>query len=80
MGADAEVAGPPERRKAFALLKRKFTPMDTVTEAEMAGSAIVRVTPKVISLIDYTKRLGHTDLVDLRRGRVRRSGRTGAVV
>ncbi len=80
MGADAEVAGPAERKKAFAILKRKFPPMNTVTEAEMAASAIVKVTPKVISLIDYTKGFGHTELIDLRRRRVRRSARAAAVV
>jgi nitroimidazol reductase NimA-like FMN-containing flavoprotein (pyridoxamine 5'-phosphate oxidase superfamily) len=73
MGADAEVAGPAGRKKALALLKRKFPPMDSLTEAEVAASAIVKVTPKVISLIDYTKGFGHTELFDLRRRAARRT-------
>ena len=76
MGADAEVAGPAERRKALALLKRKFPPMDSLTEAEVAASAIVKVTPKVISLIDYTKGFGHTELIDVHRRQARRPART----
>lgn len=76
MGADAEVTKQAERRRAFALLARKFPPMDSLTEAEVAASAIVKVTPKVISLIDYTKGFGHTELIDLRRRRARRPARS----
>lgn len=79
MGADAEVAGPANRRKALALLKRKFPPMDALTEAEVAASAIVKVTPKVISLIDYTKGFGHTELIDLRPRQARRPARGRAL-
>jgi len=72
MGADAKVARPAERRKALVLLTRKFPPIDSLTEAELAASAIVKVTPKVISLIDYTKGFGHTELIDVGRGQARR--------
>jgi nitroimidazol reductase NimA-like FMN-containing flavoprotein (pyridoxamine 5'-phosphate oxidase superfamily) len=79
MGAKAEIAGPADRRKALALLKRKFPPMDSLNEAEVAASAIVKVTPKVISLIDYTKGFGHTELIDLRRRHARRPARARAL-
>lgn len=79
MGADAELAGPAERRRALALLKHKFPPMDSLTEAEVAASAIVKVTPKVISLIDYTRGFGHAELFDLRRGQARRPPRARAI-
>ncbi|BDG02282.1 pyridoxamine 5'-phosphate oxidase family protein [Anaeromyxobacter oryzae] len=72
MGADAELAGPAERRRALALLARKFPPMSTLTAAELAASAVVKVTPKVISLIDYTKGFGHSELIDLSAGRAPR--------
>jgi hypothetical protein len=39
----------------------------------------VKVTPKVISLIDYTKGFGHTDLIDLRRRQARRLARARAL-
>ncbi len=79
MGADAEIAGPADRKKALALLMRKFPPMNSLTEAEVAASAIVKVTPKVISLIDYTKGFGHTELVHLRRRPARRPTRARVI-
>jgi nitroimidazol reductase NimA-like FMN-containing flavoprotein (pyridoxamine 5'-phosphate oxidase superfamily) len=78
MGADAQVARLAERRKALALLTRKFPPMNSLTEAELAASAIVKVTPKVISLIDYTKGFGHTELIELGRRQARRPARKRA--
>jgi nitroimidazol reductase NimA-like FMN-containing flavoprotein (pyridoxamine 5'-phosphate oxidase superfamily) len=79
MGADAEVARPADRKKALALLTRKFPPMSSLTQAELSASAVVKVTPKVISLIDYTKGFGHTELIDVRRRRARPSTRSGAI-
>lgn len=78
MGADAEIVGGAERRRALRLLKGKFPPMDTLTEAEVAASAIVKVTPKVVSLIDYTKGFGHSELIELRRRQPRRPQRPRA--
>ncbi len=52
--------------------------MNSLTEAEVAASAIVKVTPKVISLIDYTKGFGHTELIELGRRKARRPARKRA--
>ncbi len=33
------------------------------SEEDLAGTAILRITPVVISVLDYSKGFGHTDLV-----------------
>ena len=59
------VVDPTEGDKALRLLMPKYPqqdslplPMPTPTDVQ-----IFRVTPTVISVLDYTKRFGHTDLV-----------------
>lgn len=37
--------------------------MRTLSAEDLKGTAFVRVTPKVISVLDYSKGFGHTDLV-----------------
>lgn len=64
MGAKARVlAKPGEVTRAFELLARKFPAMRKVPKQDLAGTAFVKVTPKVISVLDYSKGFGHTDLV-----------------
>jgi len=64
MGARARVlAKPGEVTRAFELLARKFPQMRTLSKEDLAGTAFVKVTPKVISVLDYSKGFGHTDLV-----------------
>jgi PPOX class probable F420-dependent enzyme len=66
MAARAQaVADPGEARKAMELLMKKYPeqsgpplPMPTADEVR-----IVRVKPVVISVLDYSKGFGHTDLV-----------------
>ncbi len=65
MGATAEVISGVRARRGLALLGRKFPPMAKLSATERAGTAIVRVTPTVISVIDYTKGFGHTELFAL---------------
>lgn len=50
-------------RRAFGLLARKFPPMRTLSAQDLEETAFVKVTPKVISVLDYSKGFGHTDLV-----------------
>jgi len=52
-----------EFRRALKLLMKKYPEMAQLSAEDMKGMAIVRVTPKVISVLDYTKGFGHTDLV-----------------
>jgi nitroimidazol reductase NimA-like FMN-containing flavoprotein (pyridoxamine 5'-phosphate oxidase superfamily) len=64
MGARARVLSKPgEVTRAFGLLARKFPEMRKFSKEDLAQTAFVKVTPKVISVLDYSKGLGHTDLV-----------------
>ena len=64
MGARARVLSKPgEITRAFELLARKFPQMRKVPKEDLAATAFVKVTPKVISVLDYSKGFGHTDLV-----------------
>ena len=74
MGALAEVTSGAEARRGLALLGRKFPPMAGLSAEERAGTAVVKVTPVAISVIDYTKGFGHTELYALRRAPGRRHG------
>lgn len=64
MGARARVLSKPgEVTRAFELLARKFPQMRKVPKEDLAATAFVKVTPQVISVLDYSKGFGHTDLV-----------------
>ena len=64
MGARARVLSKPgDVSRAFRLLARKFPEMRTLSAEDLKGTAFVKVTPKVISVLDYSKGFGHTDLV-----------------
>lgn len=55
-----------ERLRAQALLKRKFPQWAEMPEPEdPALIAFVKVVPRVISVLDYTKGFGHTELVEV---------------
>ena len=66
MAAHAQaVVDPAEAEKAFRLLMAKYPeqaglPLPLPTPADVR---IFRVTPTVISVLDYSKGFGHTDLV-----------------
>jgi nitroimidazol reductase NimA-like FMN-containing flavoprotein (pyridoxamine 5'-phosphate oxidase superfamily) len=64
MGATARLLSKPaDVTRAFNLLARKFPELRKMSKEDLAGSAFVKVTPKVISVLDYSKGFGHTDLV-----------------
>lgn len=52
-----------EFERALALLKHKFRELAKMDDDDLAGMAIVRVTPKVFSVLDYRLGFGHADLV-----------------
>lgn len=61
MAADAQVlTDPDEVRHAAALLAKKFPQWGAVPPDDVS---FVKVAPKVISVLDYTRGFGHTDLV-----------------
>ena len=66
MAAHAEhVEDPAEAAKLMASLIAKYPPQDSLPEPMPPSDSayIIRVVPTVISLLDYTKGFGHTDLV-----------------
>ena len=70
MGGIAEpVTDPKEIAQGARLMLVKFPqivkqlPPNVTGIADLKGMSFYRVTPKVISLLDYTKGFGHTDLV-----------------
>jgi general stress protein 26 len=64
MGGDAGVVkDETERERAFRWMAKKFPAMRGLSPQEKAGMVIVRVRPRVISVIDYQRGFGHTDQV-----------------
>jgi len=65
MAATAErVTDSKEIAKMDKLMRAKFPQVASYAPPEGAmGMALFRVTPRVISVLDYTKSFGHTDLV-----------------
>lgn len=64
MGATAKLlSNPTDIKRALKLLALKFPGMAKMSAEDIAGSAFIKVTPKVISVLDYSKGFGHTDLV-----------------
>ena len=59
------VVDPTEGEKALRLLMQKYPPQDALPlpMPTPADVRIFRVTPVVISVLDYSKGFGHTDLV-----------------
>ena len=66
MGAIAEpITDPDEMAKMDRLMETKFPQVKDLVVAETDEFALFRVTPKVVSVLDYSKGFGHTDLVEL---------------
>lgn len=64
MAATAEVLTKPDQiKRGMKLLLRKFPAMADMSEEDLAGTSVVKVTPKVLSVINYERGFGHTDLV-----------------
>lgn len=67
MAALAEVIdSASDRQQAARLIKKKFPSLADVGDPEhQSGWALLRIEPKIVSLIDYTKGFGHTLLVPM---------------
>jgi nitroimidazol reductase NimA-like FMN-containing flavoprotein (pyridoxamine 5'-phosphate oxidase superfamily) len=65
MAARAErIADPTEAEKAMRLMMQRYPPQEVPLPIPNAADVcIFRVAPTVISLLDYSKGFGHTDLV-----------------
>ncbi len=53
----------PALTEAQTLLAEKFPDMNELSMADYANLAFLKINPEVISVLDYTKGFGHTDLV-----------------
>jgi nitroimidazol reductase NimA-like FMN-containing flavoprotein (pyridoxamine 5'-phosphate oxidase superfamily) len=64
IGGRAErVTNPQEVEQAGQLMFEKFPQIARYAPAELEDIVLFRVTPEVISVLDYRKGFGHTDLV-----------------
>jgi nitroimidazol reductase NimA-like FMN-containing flavoprotein (pyridoxamine 5'-phosphate oxidase superfamily) len=64
-GRAARVSDPEELAKVAALFLAKFPQVAAFSPDDRAATAIYRITPTVISVLDYSKGFGHSDLVTL---------------
>jgi general stress protein 26 len=64
VGATAAILARKQKAYGAALLAKKFPDMaQWAGGAGLASVAILKITPKVICVLDYSKGFGHTDLV-----------------
>jgi len=64
MAADAQVlTDRAEIRHATEVLAEKFTQWAELSPVDMKAIKFVKVVPKLISVLDYSRGFGHTDLV-----------------
>jgi nitroimidazol reductase NimA-like FMN-containing flavoprotein (pyridoxamine 5'-phosphate oxidase superfamily) len=66
IGGRAERVTDQEVGQASQLMFEKFPQIARYAPAELEDIVLFRVTPEVISVLDYRKGFGHTDLVKLR--------------
>ncbi len=59
----AEATDPAERERAGALFLRRYPEYKTMPSPAAAEMPLVRFTPEIVSILDYSKGFGHTDLV-----------------
>jgi hypothetical protein len=64
-GTAAPVTDPKETNRVSELLLRKFPQVLQYVLAGKKGVFLIRITPEVISVLDYRKGFGHTDVVKL---------------
>jgi general stress protein 26 len=66
MGATAEIVTDPATIAHIGeLMFGKFPQIKALPEEDWGDLAFLKITPKVISVLDYTKGFGHTELVTL---------------
>jgi PPOX class probable F420-dependent enzyme len=68
----AQVTDPREVERVIGLMAEKYPEYkDMVSAADMSRMMVVRVVPEVISILDYSKGFGHSDLVRINRSDLR---------
>ena len=64
-GRGERVTDPKEIGRVQQLMFQKFPQLARYAPTDMVGLALFRITPEVISVLDYRKGFGHTDLVEV---------------
>lgn len=59
------VTDPDELARARTLLYRKYPQIADYEPLDLQTIAVIRVTPKIVSVLDYSKGFGYTELVEL---------------
>jgi hypothetical protein len=62
-GKAALVTDPEEISQASQLMLQKFPQIAGYASTELDEIALFRITPEIVSVLDYRKGFGHTDLV-----------------
>jgi general stress protein 26 len=62
-GKAAPVTDPKEMDRVGRLMLRKFPQIARYAPADMEELVLFRITPEIISVLDYRKGFGHTDLL-----------------
>jgi len=62
-GLATQVSDPAEQEKVGAMMYAKFPQIRGVESEELGALVLFRIDPEVISLLDYSKGFGHTELV-----------------
>jgi nitroimidazol reductase NimA-like FMN-containing flavoprotein (pyridoxamine 5'-phosphate oxidase superfamily) len=65
-----EVRDEPYRSRVLARLNGRHPKYFSATDVDPAGSALMRALPRVISVVDFSKGLGHTDLLSVGAGQL----------
>jgi nitroimidazol reductase NimA-like FMN-containing flavoprotein (pyridoxamine 5'-phosphate oxidase superfamily) len=64
-GKAVAITDPKEMDRVAQLMLRKFPQIACYAPTEMEQLVLFRITPEIISVLDYRKGFGHTDLVDV---------------
>lgn len=59
----AEATDPAERERVAALFFKRYPEYTSMPSPAAAEMPLVRFTPEIVSILDYSKGFGHTDLV-----------------
>src|SRR5262249_45150769 len=62
-GAASEVTSPHEKESITKLMLERFPQAAGIQQAEPLSLKLFRVRPSLVSILDYTKGFGHTDLI-----------------
>lgn len=62
-GTAGEVTSPREKDGVTELMLKRFPEAATIPQPEPLSLKLFRVRPSLVSILDYTKGFGHTDLV-----------------